>query len=375
MKNVFIILFIFLAGWLTAQQQITAYIIGLDLKSVDSIYLVENENTNGFPNLETNGKLEKGNFTFTVNGLTEIPRFVFCVITANGNQIMTDRFYIDSETEKIVVNYTENVRFSNVYVSPLNKNQIDFLIRKNYFTNIDNDWKNFDIFLKLKHSNNKQLNDAEKKQIDSISEINFNKQDTITEKFISQNQDSYIALWDYYKYIPKIKSKQKRLDIFNHFGKDLKESLLGLNCLSKIKDIPENEFPNFQLQDQNFKKINFNVVKLKKYTLVDFWFSYCAPCLSQMPKYRNIYDKYRNSDFEIIGISTDRETDIKNWQKTIVEKKLIWQQFLDVNGTESLKYGVDSFPTNFLIDSDGKIIKKNISPEELEKFLEEHLQN
>ena len=113
----------------------------------------------------------------------------------------------------------------------------------------------------------------------------------------------------------------------------------------------------------------------KKYTLIDFLFSYCAPCLEEIPKYKEVYSKYKNKGFEIIAISSDWTQDISNWQKTIDKNDLVWQNFHDKNKKETKKYNINSFPTTFLLDFKGKIIKKNPSLKDLEAFLEDNLKN
>ncbi|WHF52601.1 TlpA disulfide reductase family protein [Chryseobacterium gotjawalense] len=84
---------------------------------------------------------------------------------------------------------------------------------------------------------------------------------------------------------------------------------------------------------------------------------------------------YKDKGFEIIVFSTDRTLDIANWRKTVDKNNLSWQNVLDENGVEAKKYNINQFPTTFLLDAEGNIIKKNISPEELAQFLEENLKN
>ena len=129
------------------------------------------------------------------------------------------------------------------------------------------------------------------------------------------------------------------------------------------------KFPNLEIQN---KKIFSSLGP--KYTLIDFWFSSCKPCLEQIPVYKKIYTKYKNDGFEIINISSDRTEDISKWKKLITEKELNWVHFLDENGVLTRHYSINKYPTSFLLDSEGKIIKKDSTPEELERFLKENIQ-
>ena len=105
--------------------------------------------------------------------------------------------------------------------------------------------------------------------------------------------------------------------------------------------------------------------------MIDFWFSYCKPCLAQFPKYKEIYNLNKVKGFEIIGISVDRKEDEANWLNTIKKYNLSWLQYLDKNEIVSQKLNIKSFPTNFLLDSNGVIVGKDFSPEDLENFLRE----
>ncbi len=111
----------------------------------------------------------------------------------------------------------------------------------------------------------------------------------------------------------------------------------------------------------------------KKYTLIDFWYSNCSPCIGQFADLKTIYEKYKGQGFEIIGISADKVKDKQNWQNIINKHQLIWPQYWDINGQETSKLSINTFPTNFLLDSEGKIIKKNIRPVELAEFLSENM--
>jgi len=85
-----------------------------------------------------------------------------------------------------------------------------------------------------------------------------------------------------------------------------------------------------------------------------------------------LVDAYHKG-FEIVGISVDKATEKKNWEETIVNEKLIWQQYWDINGKDADRLSINMFPTNFLIDNTGKIIAKNISLGELEEVLSRSL--
>ena len=88
---------------------------------------------------------------------------------------------------------------------------------------------------------------------------------------------------------------------------------------------------------------------------------------------KNLYNQFSTKGFEIVGISVDRATEKKKWEDVIINDKLIWQQYWDIDGKDARRLSINAYPTNFLIDNTGKIIAKNISMGELEAVLNKGL--
>lgn len=373
MKN--ILLFFFLCfNFFSGQTNIEGFLLNHDEGTITIETMLETQNLKNSPKLSQNTEIKKGKFSFSLNELTDIPLRVVLIIKVNGNEKFSDRFYIDKYTEKIVLTDEANERFIKVNVSPLNQNQIDFLKFRNYLSSLESETKDFEISLKKKYSNERKITSEERIQVDSITKNFINRGNELKLNFVKNNLSSYISLWEFSKLIDTRKLENPSL-LFDKFDENLKKSDLGTLCFEKIDKLQKNAFFDLRLKDLKMKSFNFQDLKLKKYTLIDFWFSYCAPCLIQMPKYKDIYHKYKNQNFEIIGISIDKTKDVDNWKKVIKERNLSWPQYLDENGFWSYKNNIYSFPTNFLIDSEGKIIEKDITQEELEKFLEKNINN
>jgi len=113
-----------------------------------------------------------------------------------------------------------------------------------------------------------------------------------------------------------------------------------------------------------------------KYTLVDFWASWCKPCRSQNKKLIPVYEKYKSQGFEIYAVSVDNYE--KKWKKSLQHDKTPWVNTIARNGFNNkyLKnFKIHSIPSNFLIDANKKIIAVNISPIKLEKKLDIVLNN
>lgn len=152
-------------------------------------------------------------------------------------------------------------------------------------------------------------------------------------------------------------------------GRSLKEDLLQSKILSVGKQFPSMELLNKSLLEHNLNDTDL----VNSYTLVDFWFSSCQPCIRQFPELKEIYNNYKNRGFQVIGISTDQLKQTNVWKTSIVKYGLEWPQYIDLEGKQSKLLGIDIFPTNFLINSKGKIIFKNMTSDEIKVFLRNNL--
>ncbi len=128
----------------------------------------------------------------------------------------------------------------------------------------------------------------------------------------------------------------------------------------------------------SFTAVDGKKVDIKDYkgkvVLVDFWATWCGPCIAELPNVLKTYEKFRAKGFEIIGVSLDQRKE--PLEAFIAEKKMDWPQHCDGKGWEnevSRKFGIDSIPATFLVDKEGKVARLDLRGEALEKAVEELL--
>ncbi len=132
---------------------------------------------------------------------------------------------------------------------------------------------------------------------------------------------------------------------------------------------PGAAFPDFQEKDIAGQPISVSRYR-GKVLLVDFWATWCVPCVVSLPDVIDAYGKYHKDGFEVIGISLDeRQAAIERF---ITTKKMPWQQFSDGKGWDSplvARYGVEAIPATYLLDRQGKIIAANLRGDALDKAI------
>jgi len=196
-------------------------------------------------------------------------------------------------------------------------------------------------------------------------------------RYTISHPGSYVALWELIKYFQS--RYEPMLDsVYLHFSDSIKSSFTGKVLAEKLNGARTTaigkSFPGLSVLSPKSESMNVPVIdKSDKYILIDFWFSHCGPCISQFEVLKELFTAYHEKGFDIQGVSTDDEKQLANWKTVIQKYRLPWKQFRDAGGKETDKLGIAEFPTNFLLDANGKIIARDLAPVQLKSFLEKNL--
>lgn len=197
--------------------------------------------------------------------------------------------------------------------------------------------------------------------------------------FILANPDSYLSLLTLASLGGHTPDPNEIEPLLNGLSKELRETETARalrNGLESLKTTAIGAMaPDFEQADTLGHPVRLSSFR-GKYVLLDFWASWCAPCRQENPNIVKVYNKFKDKNFTIIGISLDRQGGTFAWLNAIRKDHLTWTQLSDLkfwNNAVAQLYFVQSIPKNFLIDPTGKIIAQDLRGDDLETKLEEVL--
>jgi peroxiredoxin len=197
---------------------------------------------------------------------------------------------------------------------------------------------------------------------------------TVLTDFIDNKRSSFISPLAIYR-IHQLNSDADMMErLFSLLTPEVKSSSIGNYIAQQITDSKKDPMgkviPDFELPDVNGNMVNIKSFR-GKFVLVDFWASWCGPCRGENPNVVTAYNKYKDRNFTVLGISLDKSKD--PWLEAIKKDGLVWQHISDLKGWSNAvaqQFGIQSIPQNFLLDPSGVVIGKNLRGEDLEQKLE-----
>jgi len=195
-------------------------------------------------------------------------------------------------------------------------------------------------------------------------------------RFLEMNPDCYYIFWTVKQFYGLTKdTKVMSRKMYERFSQRIKMSKEGKNLqftLFDFKSMVGTPPVSMLLHNTDNKKVNVQF-STNRVTLIDFWASWCLPCIKLLPELKRVLKEYSSTGFNIVSVSLDNN--LVNWKKAVVKNGLYWKNFCDVRSFQSdyvNQYGITSIPFSILVDKSGKIVQFNPSIEELRNYLKKH---
>lgn len=356
MKKRFLIVLLAVAGLVSCSNNTNS--VKVNLKNADDkmVYLYKYEGEN--PIAIDSAIVENGMVVFNVVKGEQNASY-FLSVKDNRNNVM---LFPDNN------DITVDADLKNLYDAEITGSLLNDLYTE--FNSVMNEFDSemedvYNLYRNASEQLDETLMEKYEKEYDSINE----KQYEYMKDFLKRNSNNVVA-----HYVLFRNSYMFELDDLKDFVKDVDKETKSY-FLDKINDKIEmlqrvaigNKYVDFTMTDVDGNMVSLSeLVGKSKLLLVDFWASWCGPCRAENPHVVETYNKYHEQGFDVLGVSLDQNKE--SWIKAIEDDNLTWKHLSDLQGwnNEASKlYGVNSIPSNVLLDSNGIIVAKNLRGDDL----------
>lgn len=253
--------------------------------------------------------------------------------------------------------------------TPLNKEFVDYITAVEEFNK-----SGYEKFEKLQEEYPDPM-EREKKAEEVFEEFNKSFKTLITSYFI-KNKDNIIGAQALTEYAHSA-SPEEVDELIAMAGPVVLETESVKDMITRNdatrKTAEGMPFVDFTVETEDGQTISLSdYVGKGKYVLVDFWASWCGPCIQETPVIAEVYEKYKDKGLEVLGIAV---WDQPEATKGAIEKhNITWPQILNAQTIPTDAYGIAGIPHIILFGPDGKIVKRNLRGDGLKKTVAEAIE-
>lgn len=217
-----------------------------------------------------------------------------------------------------------------------------------------------------------EKHDSIGKEMDAI----YNEQAQVMAGFLNRHTNDMFGIYllrefQHYWHPEYIEEATKQM--LQNFPDNFWTKYINETVEGQLRCYPGREYTDLKMPTPEGGELSLSdVVPNNRYTLVDFWASWCGPCCAELPNVKAVWEKYHDKGFEVVGVSFD--SDVEKWKAAIEEYGIKWLNMSDLKrwDCEAAKvYGIRGIPRSLLIGQDGIIIDKDFRGDKLMKKMDE----
>lgn len=314
-------------------------------------------------------KVKDGAFTFKARPLAEKDLGILSFDSQRGNVV----FIEENTTIKITV-YKDSLDKSVVRGGDENKMFEEYkgnmIAQRNEMQSLQQEG-----MAAMRDGNNEKV-DAIRNEIQSIREATGKH----NLDYIKENKDNFVSVLILSELVgQRLITPDEAEEVFASMPQEIKDTKRAKDLAEMMAKIKEqeaaskqasvgNQAPDFSGPTPDGETLALSDA-MGKYTIIDFWASWCKPCRAENPNVVKVYNKYHDKGLNIISVSLDRADARDRWLTAIENDKMDWFHVSNLQEWQdpiARAYGVRAIPATFLLDKNGMIIDKDLRGEDLE---------
>lgn len=293
-------------------------------------------------------EVKKGKFTF--HCLADTPKIAVLIVGNSDNKQLERRFIYEEGTIAVSIDPKDKISISG---TTLNDSYSDFLIQN--------------AALDKKYENALNISEKAAEEVDKeYVELGY--------KFAKENPKNIVgkiaflsAYWGM-----SIAQREEIIALLDDsFKTDTKIAKIIATIEQEKRASVGQPFIDFTAPDTDGNELTLSsLIGKTDYLLIDFWASWCGPCIKSLPSLKALYNKHKGNHFAIIGVSLDSKKD--DWIGAINKFQLTWTNVSDLKKWDSYPaqlYAVSFIPTTILLDKTGNIVGRNLHVNEIDDIL------